>query len=496
LALAGAALAQTIVLAQDGRSGALAVSSTVGVTETLTDNVRLSSSEKQADLISQLSAGFRLSTRSGRIQGSLDYTLTGYSYARGRGSSNLQNTLNAAGKAELIENWMSIDAVAQIGQQAVSAFGQQSIDPGLVNNNRTEVRSVQVSPSVRGSISGQIDYRASLSLASTRSGATDGLGNEDTSSASVSIGSSKAAAFGWTASMTRSHANYDASRSTDQESANLSLSYVPMSNWRLTGSFGRESTNLASQDKTANATWGLGADWSPSSNVRLNGQLDHRFFGNGHRVSFEYRLPRSVFKLSSSRDINDGTTQGSAAKLGTAYDLFNTVFASIEPDPGKRDSLVRNYLQQYGVSPTALVAAGFLASSATLERRTDVSYAIQGVRSTVTASFFGTTSSRLDRQSTGVDDLSGSGQVRQRGYGLTFGHRLNPQTGMSLDLSRQSTSEASSSRISSMQSITLNLTTTFGERSTGSLAARHASFGSTTQPYTENAVIATFGLRF
>jgi len=487
---------QASVLAQDGRSGALAVSSNVGVTETLTDNVRLSSSEKLADLVSQLSAGIRLSSRSGRIQGSLDYTLTGYSYARGHGSNNFQNSLNAAGKAELVENWMSIDASAQVGQQAISAFGQQSIDPGLINNNRTEVRSVRVSPMVHGSIGGQIDYRGALSFASTRSGAADSLGNGDTSTASVSVGSSKSSTLGWTASVTRSHANYDASRSTDQESANLSLSYVPTSNWRLTGSLGRESTNLTSQDKTANATWGLGADWSPSNNIRLNAQLDHRFFGNGHQLSFEYRFPRSVFRLSSSRDINDGTSQGTSAPLGTAYDLFNTVFASIEPDPGKRDSLVRNYLQQYGVSPTALVAAGFLASSATLERRTDVSYAIQGVRSTATASFFDTTSSRLDRQSSGVDDLSGSNLLRQRGYGLTLGHRLTPQTGMSLDFSRQTTSGASSTRTSSLQTISLNLTTTFGERSTGTLAARHSAFGSTTQPYTENAVIATFGLRF
>jgi uncharacterized protein (PEP-CTERM system associated) len=47
-----------------------------------------------------------------------------------------------------------------------------------------------------------------------------------------------------------------------------------------------------------------------------------------------------------------------------------------------------------------------------------------------------------------------------------------------------------------LRSLSVNLTTSFGQRSTASLAARHVVFDSTSQPYTENAVIATFGLRF
>ena len=46
------------------------------------------------------------------------------------------------------------------------------------------------------------------------------------------------------------------------------------------------------------------------------------------------------------------------------------------------------------------------------------------------------------------------------------------------------------------RSITLTATTTFSERSTGSLMARHLTVESQTRPYTENALVATFGLRF
>ena len=93
-------------------------------------------------------------------------------------------------------------------------------------------------------------------------------------------------------------------------------------------------------------------------------------------------------------------------------------------------------------------------------------------------------------------DLNNADRIEQRVYSMTLGHRLTPTTGLSLDLSRQSNIGTSSAQASVLRSLSVNLTTSFGQRSTASLAARHVVFDSTSQPYTENAVIATFGLRF
>lgn len=495
-ALGCALLGAGVVSAQDARTGGITFSPSVSVTETLTDNLRLTANDKISDAVTQLTASLRVDSRVGRVQGSLDYTLNGYVYARGNGSANLQNNLNAQFRADVIDNWLTVDGFAQVGQQAVSAFGTQSFDPALGNENRTEVRSYQLRPAVRGSLAAWVDYQASLSYGSTRTSSNDTRGNVDTSTGSLSLSSPRGAFLGWQAALSRTHADYQASRATDNQTATLTLSYVPAPGWRVHGSAGRETNNYGTQDMQAYATWGAGADWSPSTNLRVSGQVDHRFFGNGHQFSLEYRLPRSVIRLTSSRDVTDPGSQTTFGALATAYDLFYAQFASIVPDPVKRDQVVRGYLQSYGISPTAQVATGFLPGAAMLQRRTELSYAVQGVRSNATLSISESVSSRVDRLATTVDDLSNGDQLRQRTYSLSLGHRLTPLTGVSLQLSRQDSSGANSGQSNSLRSISLNLSTSLGPRSSASLAARHVVFDSTSQPYTENALIASFGLRF
>lgn len=482
--------------AQEGRAGGITVVPGAQITETVTDNLRLQSANKVADAVTQLTASLRVNSPSGRVQGNLDYALSGFVYARGNGTSSFQNTLTGQFRADLVDNWLALDGRAQIGQQAVSAFGTQSIDRGLPNANRTEVRSYQVTPSVRGSLGAAVDYQASVSQGATRTDASNERGNVDTTTAALSLSSPRGAVLGWQAGLSRSRTDYATSRATDSETATLGLNYMPTPGLVVHANAGRESNNFSTQAQRANATWGAGADWSPSTNIRVSGQMDHRFFGNGYRLSAEYRLPRSVFRFSSSRDVNDPSAQSSFGALATAYDLFYAQFAGIAPDPVKRDELVRSYLQFYGISPTAQVATGFLPSAATLQRRTELSYALQGVRSNVVLTVSNSVSSRIDSLSAGVDDLSNTNLVRQRSYSFTLGHRLTPVTGLSLDLSRQDNSGDGTGQSNSLRTIRLNLTTSLGPRSTGSLSARHVVFDSTMQPYTENALVATFGLQF
>ena len=496
LALALPFLTGQLAWAQEGGSRALSIESGVSISETLTDNAHLTSTDKSAEAITQLTATLRVRSRSGRVRGSLDYALTGYVYAKDSGSSSTQNALNATVRADLVENWLWIDGGAQISQQAVSAFGTQSLTPGLVSGNRSEVRSLQVSPNLRGTLSGVVNYHASLLYGLTRTDAAGALGNTDTSSGSLSLSSARGGVFGWSATASRQHSNYAASRSTEVDTAQVSLSYLALPELRTTATAGREWTDHTTQQKTGNATWGVGATWSPSARTTLNAQFDHRFFGNGYQLAFEHRFPLSAIRLSSLRNVSNSSSQAPGGAFATAYDLFFSQFASIEPDPVKRDDRVRAFLQANGIIPSTLVAPGFLAGAASLQQLTQLSYSLQGARSTLTASASVSNTRRLDTLATGQDDLSQSDVVRQRSLGLTLGHRLTPVMGVSLDLSRQASSGSTSSQANVLKSIRLGLTTTLGRRSTASLSARHVQFDSTTQPYTENAVVATFGLTF
>ncbi len=497
LALAAASLGLgTCAWAQDaGANRAVSILPSLSVTETLSDNPQLRSTGKSFDALTQLTAGLRLSSRTGRVQGSLDYTLNGYFYGREHAKNAARNSLAANGRAELVENWLSLDANASIAQQAESAFGVQSADPALSTANRTEVRSYQIGPTARGAIGNLANYQANMSQGGTRTDSTTARGNSDSTSGSLVFSSRGTAALGWTASLSKRHISYEGSRSNDTGSASLALNYLVAPELRLSATAGRESTNVATLDKSSSSTWGLGADWSPSERTRLNGQFNHRFFGNSYQLSFDHRMPRSSFRLSASRDLSNPQDLGNGG-LGSTYDLLFAQLAATVPDPSARDLRVRELMQGSGLTPGGQTSPTFLAGAATLQQRFEASYSLQGVRSNMALSASTSNSRRLDPLATGVDDLSGGGNLNQRMLTLTLGHRLTPVMGVSLDLSRQDSSSSTTSLFTSLRSVRASLTTSVGPRSTASLSARHVSFASSTAPYSENALIATFGMRF
>ncbi len=145
---------------------------TLAANATLTNNVNLSATDKQSDLILAVSPGIQIGGQSGRVRGFLNYALTGNFYARNSDQSSFYNALSASVNAEAVPSWLFIDANASVSQQFISPFGTQSIDPGLNNSNRTEVRTVSVAPHVRGQIAGQVNYVGRAFYSFTDSGSS------------------------------------------------------------------------------------------------------------------------------------------------------------------------------------------------------------------------------------------------------------------------------------------------------------------------------------
>ncbi len=462
-----------------GAPRAVVIEPSVSITQTITDNLRLTP-EKSADAITQLTAGLRMSSRTGRVQGALDYALNGYVYARGSGRSDLQNTLNASGRMDVVDNWFSIDASAAITQQTISAFDVQGVDPALGSSNRTEQRSFQIAPSWRGTLAGLVDYRATIAHGASRSDARDSLGNSTTTSGSLTISGRRSVPFGWSATISRRQLDYDASRATEEDAARVSLTYIATPELQLSSSLGRERTNLTSLDKESNVTWGFGADWSPSPRTRLTAQQSHRSFGNSYNLAFEHRMPRTTFRLSSSRDIQDPSSPGSS-RFGLDMDKLLAEIRAI-PDPVLRNQVSREL--------------GFLFGSATLQSRVDASVRYQGLRTSFSAIVADTSSSRLDPLAAVSGDLGQSDTVRQRLYSFGIDHRLTPVTSLGLSLSRQRNAGEQNSLSNVLTTWMLSLTTVAGPRANATVSARHVVFDSSTSPYTENAVVATYGLKF
>jgi uncharacterized protein (PEP-CTERM system associated) len=492
-----AALTGLLLVASTAAWGQVTVTPRLTVSETITDNVRLSASNPQSEQITEITPGIRINIDSGRLKTYFDLGVSQLIYAQGTSDnrSQVQNGLNTFGTFEAVDNWAFVDFSGSISQQSVSAFGTQSAANTSLNANQAEVSNYRISPYLRGRLGYLAEYEARYSRSTTRSDAA--LASDvDTEDTSVKFsGNSAFRNLGWTADASRQTVDYSAGRTTEADRVNLGLTYTltPQLNVFATG--GRESNNFVTLDKESSGTHSFGLNWAPSETTKLSASRNRRPFGDGHNVSFEHRSARTVWRFTDSRDVSTTPSQTGLASIGSIYDLLFSQFASTEPDPVARAALVNAYLQAYGINPSANVVSNFLSSAISLQRRQDLSFSLLGLRDTVTFLATRTESSRLDTLSTSVDDLANSGRVRQQGFSVNYAHRLTPDYSLGALWSAQKTSGDNSLQDTRQRALNVNLTGRVGKRTTAVLGLRRVvSDGAS--PYTENALTGNLNVQF
>ena len=148
------------------------------------------------------------------------------------------------------------------------------------------------------------------------------------------------------------------------------------------------------------------------------------------------------------------------------------------------------------MSANATATSNFLTAAVALERRQDLSFALLGVRDTVTFIATRSESSRLDRLSAAIDDLTNSSLVRQRGFSANYAHRLTPNYSLGVLASQQDASGVSSLQDTTLRLLNVSVTGRVGKKATVSVAVRHVVSSGGTTSYIENAVIGTLLVQF
>lgn len=501
VALGGAlGLLVSAVWAQSSQSvGAAPVGSSIqtrlSVSQSFTDNLRLSEeSQQDKAFITTVSPGLNVVSRSGFLRGSLDYSLNGLLYMKTAQRDQVQQALSAQATLEAVPNWFFIDGRASIGQQAISAFGVAAADSNLVNANRTEVASLSLSPYLRGRAAGLVDYELRAETIETRAKDTQ-IGDGSTRSALLSLkGIGDGRALNWSATLRDQQSQPRSGRDTQTLSATLGLTYRPDIDWRFGANAGRERSDLQSAAARTGTTYGVSAIWTPGPRTKLDMNWSHQVYGSTHGFVFEHRMARTVWRYSDTRAVTTAFQGGSGTQSN--YELLFLQFAAIEPDPIKRDVLVRQYLQSLGLGAGSTTTNGFLSSSSNLTRRQDLSMSWQNQLSTVTLSVNQSNSRRLDPNDGTAGDLSRSSGVLQRGYSLSLAHRLSPQQSLSATLQQTQSRGDLGSQATDLKSITASWNAKLGRRSSIQLGSRHSNFDSVARRYRENSVFATFIQQF
>lgn len=446
----------------------------VTLTETLSDNVALSSVAPRSEQTTEISPGVRISIEGARLKTYFDYALSHINYAQGTSASQNQNALTTFGTFEAVDNWAFVNFSGSISQQTISAFGTQSNNNTAINGNQTEVSNYSVTPYVRGRFGSAVNYEARLSRTVSRS--ADNM-TSNTASTSNAIKLSNATAFrslGWSADASRQQQDYSAGRNTKSDQYSVGLIYTVSPQINLSANAGRESNNFTSADTISYNTSSVGLNWSPSERTKLTLLSGQRSFGNTHALNFEHRSARTMWRFSDSRGIPNTPGQ-----------------------TGNANNYDQNLAQQNSMlNPNTSVVGDFLTSAVTVQRRQDLSFALLGVRDSITFLLARTQTNRLDTVSNAIDNLSTSHVVNQQGFSVDLTHRLTPDYSLGLLVSRQDTAGDTAAQDNSLKSLNINLSGKVGKKTSAKLGVHRVLSDSAVNPYAESAVTGNLNMQF
>jgi uncharacterized protein (PEP-CTERM system associated) len=493
LALAAAACCGA--QAQSGGAPAFYVVPALELRQTFTDNVDLDPDGGRADSITEFNPSILVSGRGARVSGTLFYSLNGVVYADSSDRSTFLNVLNAFGTAEAIEGIVFVDAFANLSQQVISPFGPLPPDPSLPSRNSAQVFNYGISPYAEGSLGGEVDYLVRLNYAGSKNDELNSAEYTDLSALARLEGSTRWQRLRWALSALGRSDEYADARRTVNYGAAASLIYAVTPYFTLRGNAGVEYQDYASVGKQRSSVYGAGFEWQPTDRTLVEAGAENRFFGTAWRVRFQHRTPRTVWTFSDNYGVNE-VSGVSTLNLGTNFELFNQQFASVEPDPIRREQLVLDFLRANGIPADQQVVAGYLTTNVQLQRSQDLGLVLVGRRNTLTFVASQTRSSNLVRFLDTGEQFENPTYVRQRGGGVNFSHRLTPTSSLAVALSQQRSAGANDVFDSKQTRAEVNWTTVLGRRTTLGVNARHVDFDGPTRPYTENAVYANLRRQF
>lgn len=453
--------------------------------------------ENGLESVTRLSPGLAVTAGGPLLRGRLVYSAdmlfrSGLEATAGR---EIRNTLDASLVAEPVRGRAFVEARAAISEQAVSALGRP-VGTGLqVNSNRTEVRTLSVSPTLRGAVAPNVDFEANVTGGLTDAGAnTSDTIDSRFVSGRVSLASRPGARLlGWNVWSEGRRTDFrGAARASTTARVNAALVAQPDVDWRLSVSGGRERTDVGFIERRDFDTYGAAVQWTPSPRTTASLTAEERFFGRAYRGAFQYRTPRTVWSYSAVRDVTTGAEGLTTGQPQTLLELLLAQFASIEADPARREALVLDFLRQIGRDPTERLAGGALASGISVQQRHEIGAVWLGRRLTVSLQAFRTSSRQIDAGGPVSDDRDFS----QRGYSTVLSYRLTPQVSTSLGGSRALSDTARDSVGTDLKSAFASLTAELGRHTTGTVQARYSVFNSLTDPYRETLVAAAISLRF
>ena len=478
---------------------------TLNASAIYTDNVNQSASKPEDAMILSATPGFTLRSRGlRRAQATLQYGLTGVARFGGDTSDDLYHNLNAAGKAELVEDFLFVDGSARVSQELISLLGSPA-DAEINNRNRATVGTYSISPYIRK----RLGTFANAQARYTASGAifeNDVAANSNANSFSAGLNSgTRFDDLSWGLNYSIRKAQNRSAVDTTFERASATAGYALTRKFRVFGSVGQDWNDYLSTSGTSGSSYSAGFGWSPTRRTSVEASVGERYFGRTFSLAGSHRTRSSNWNLRYSEDVGDITQQllEESSKLFFVCETFPFLRPAAdlaEPSPAScwgpytagqiisRSNLPDPVLVALGLKNIGITKGVYIIKSLTA-----------GVSWNLGRFDFGLSAYDTKRLYQALRDA----QDHVQGVIGSVSYRLTPQTtaNSSLSLSRNSLDSAvtgGAAREDGILSFSLGLNHSFTDQLNGALVFRHTQRDSNAanSDYDENRLTATVGMRF
>lgn len=503
---AAACSAAAALLLLPGNAGAVewTVVPRLVVGETYTDNVVLAPPGRESsDFVTQITPGISLRGTGSRLKLSANYSLQTLLYAN-EGRNSYNHMLDAFGNAELAENLFFLDARAGISQQNISLLGAQAADNVNITGNRTDVRTLSLSPYLRKNFGAMATGEARYTREDVNVSAGSGFDSK-TDRVNLRLDSGPAyTRLGWGLSYYKDKVDFASFQEVERESYSGSLRYLLRPGLTLLGSGGREkNTYLFSGPKPEGSFWNAGFSWAVTPRTELNASVGRRYFGNTHAFGFSHRTRKTLWNLSYSQDITTVQSQFFVPSTVDTAGFLSQLFASAIPDPVIRQQFVTDLMLQRGIPSRLFNPLNFLSNQTFLEKKLLATVALNGARNTVVLNLFdqirdaraiGAVTSAL----LGNNDFASSTRIEQMGGSALWNYRFAPRTSANVSVGYSRNTFSDINREDRDKYLKIGLTREIGPKTTVSLDYRRLQRDSSVSgnDYRENAVIALVHMTF
>jgi uncharacterized protein (PEP-CTERM system associated) len=451
----------------------------ISARESYTDNVFLSSN-KEGDLITDISPSIGLRARGNRLTLDAAYSLQTLTYLNNSSQSTIRNYLNSFATLEALDDFFFVDADASISQQSVSPFGPSASNNGSLSSNQYEARTFGVSPYVRGKFASGLSYDARY-RASWSTSDSAALSSSETTQATGNI-TSPIRLFGWKAEYNQSKTDFQNQQraSYDTTIYRGRLFFQPVSTLRLQAIGGYEENNYGISDQSGN-TYGAGFSWAPSPRNSIDAEWEERYFGPSYLVNAQHRTRMSVWSLNYSRNITTTPEELLRLPAGNIAAFLNQTLTPKLPNEAQRIAAIQDFLFTTGLSPFLANSRSFYSEQVFLQERLTASATLLGRRNLVSFTLFW-----LDSESVSpslniplVDIFATNNRFKQQGAALGWNHRFSGQMAFDSVLSRTYTERLEPATGDSVEDgLRLTLTQTLSPKTTATAGLGFSKFTS------------------